>query len=438
MRNVFRKYAYALVFLTSNALLQAQDTLVLQPIDCERRFIQENRTILLEQLNIEIAKAQEQQSKLWENPNLSIQDINFWAGRRNVELFGDGLPALFGKKFGKNQQFAIEIEQLIYTGKKRRKRMQVANLATQQTEISTLLVIRDLKLDFRYLLIDLIHQHKAQEIYSNQINSLQQLISAYENQQLKGNVTKAEVMRLKAHALELNKIIHNYNLTIKGIEHQIKTLIHISSQTPVRIDYSAMNLNNILQTALPDLAQLIDTAFNYRSEFKAMSLQEDYFKAVEDYEKAQRIPDIKINGVYDRGSNFMLNFIGFGVSMDLPIWNRNQGNIAAAQIERKKASTQEQQVRLQIENEIANAYEQFIATKNFLKDINVDYEIEMDKLLEAYTKNFSNRNMSLLEYLDFLDTYIENKLLVQETLKDLAQKAADLNHAIGKDFISFE
>lgn len=437
MNNFVKKYSYIVFCLTLGFNLNAQDTITLKPSECEARFIQENKAILLEKLNIEAAEANQVQAKLWENPSLAIQDVNLWAGRKNVAAFGDGIPPLAGNKFGKNQQFAIALEQLIYTSKKRSKRMKVAALATEQSKFSVEKAIKEIQLEFRYLLIDLVYQNKAKAIYEQQLSSLEQLINAYNNQLEKGNVTKGQVMRLKSLALELNKTIHSYELAAKTLEMQIKTLINIEHTSPIKLVYNTNVFESLIDLPLPLLQNLIDTALENRIEFKALASQDNYLAAVEDYEKAQKIPDLKLQATYDRGSSFMLNFVGFGVSMDLPIWNRNQGNIALAQVERKKNAVQQEQLRLYIQNNIAIAYEEFESTRSFLKDINNDYDKEMDSLLEAYTKNFTNRNMSFLEYMDFLETYLKNKLLVQETLKNLAEKAADLNYAVGKDFISF-
>ena len=44
-------------------------------------------------------------------------------------------------------------------------------------------------------------------------------------------------------------------------------------------------------------------------------------------QNAMKTPDVAVSIGYDRGGNIMKDFIGLGVSMDLPIFDRNKGNI---------------------------------------------------------------------------------------------------------------
>ena len=72
---------------------------------------------------------------------------------------------------------------------------------------------------------------------------------------------------------------------------------------------------------------------------------------------------------------------------------------------------------------------------SFFNQIEPDYEVTLDELLISYTRNFTDRNMSLLEYLDFLDAYLENKKIILEAGKKVNKKVEELNYTIGMDLI---
>ena len=69
-----------------------------------------------------------------------------------------------------------------------------------------------------------------------------------------------------------------------------------------------------------------------------------------------------------------------------------------------------------------------------MKNIEPDYENDLDLLLDNYTKNFTAKNVSMLEYFDFMDAYLENKKIILDAQKDVNQKAEELNYSLGKDF----
>ena len=55
-------------------------------------------------------------------------------------------------------------------------------------------------------------------------------------------------------------------------------------------------------------------------------------------------------------------------------------------------------------------------------------------LLENYTKNFTSKNVNILEYLHFLDAYLNNKTIILEARKRVNQTAEELNYSLGVDF----
>ncbi len=183
------------------------------------------------------------------------------------------------------------------------------------------------------------------------------------------------------------------------------------------------------------LNEIIEQAKTHRPDYKIAQLEETYFNNLYAYEKAQRIPNLTLSTAYDRGGNAMLDFVGFGVTMDLPFFNRNQGNIKYAQIGIEQSKILYQQMTLNIENEIVLSFQNFTNAIAFLEEIELDYETTLDGLLASYTKNFTVRNISILEYLDFLEAYLENKKIILEAGKDVNEKAEELNYSVGTDLI---
>ncbi|PTB95614.1 TolC family protein [Marivirga lumbricoides] len=436
--NILKYSKFLLILYAFSFSVKAQDTLHLSRAQSEAIFIKENLLIIAEKLQIPQAEAMVLQAKLWPNPSIEIEEVNLWtsqSGTNNLSYFGEELPP-FGKgSFGKNQQLGVSVEQLILTAGKRRKLVAMEKVGVEQAKQYFEEVIRGLKIEFRNQLTILQYLELSRKIYLNQINSITQLTNAYRNQMDQGNVSKGEYVRLKALELEIAQTINEHNKKINEAQKELKLLMNLpaSIQLTITEDDYLRDVQNFPPLFINDL---ISQAKENRPDYKLVELEQDYARKKLGYEKAQRVPDLALSGAYDRGGNFMKDFVGFGLTMDLPFFNRNQGNITAAKIGVEQSEILKKHKDLSLENEVSLAHANLLNAVSFLNKIETNYETTLDELLSTYTKNFSNRNMSMLEYLDFFEAYLENKKIILEAGKEVNEAAEELNFTIGKDIIN--
>lgn len=424
------KLVFILFFSTYSA--KAQDTLKLSREQCEAVFLTENLALIAEKLEVPKAEALVLQAKLWPNPTFTFDEVNFWATTRQTG--GQEVsPPIFGD-FGRNQQFAVGIEQLILTAGKRKKFIALEQVGVEKAQQYFEDLLRNLKIEFRNHLTNLQYLQFSRNVYQSQINSVKQLTQAYQKQVEEGNIPKGEYIRLKALELEFSKNINELNKEINDAQKELKLLMRLPANTQLILaddDY----LRNTEPLKQLTLTALLDTAKTARADLQIAQLEQSYFSNLYAYEKAQRVPDLTLLGSYDRNGGTMLDFVGFGVAMDLPVFNRNQGNIKHARIGIEQSKILYDQKALSVENEIVLAYQNLVSSIQFFESIEADYEKTLDELLDAYTKNFTNRSISLLEYLDFIDAYLENKKIILEAGKDVNEKAEELNYSMGKDVV---
>lgn len=75
--------------------------------------------------------------------------------------------------------------------------------------------------------------------------------------------------------------------------------------------------------------QLISIA-GQRSDIMMARNQAEQAKASLDVSKSQAWPEVHITGQYDRNAGYFPNYFAVGVSLSVPLFNRNQGNIRSA------------------------------------------------------------------------------------------------------------
>jgi cobalt-zinc-cadmium efflux system outer membrane protein len=429
--NIIRSGKLILIFFIFSFSAKAQDTLKLNREQAEAVFLKENLLLIAEKLNISQSEAMVMQAKLWPNPSFTFDQVNFWA--TDAQTGGqEVIPSLGGIR--PNQQFGFGIEQLIQTAGKRKKLVALEQIAVEKSNQYFEDLLRNLKIEFRNQLTKLQYLQFSKNIYQNQLNSIKQLTQAYKKQVEQGNVPQGEYIRLKALELEIAKNINELNKEVNEAQKELKLLMRLPATTQLEITDEGYlkNTEQFRQLALNDI---IEQAKTHRPDYKIAQLEEIYFNKLYAYEKAQRVSNLTLSSAYDRGGNAMLDFVGFGVTMDIPFFNRNQGNIKYAQIGIEQSKILYEQKTLSIENEIVFSFQNLSNAITFLEEIELDYETTLDGLLTSYTKNFTDRNISMLEYLDFLEAYLENKKIILEAGKDVNEKAEELNYSVGMDLI---
>jgi|SRR5690554_347109 len=404
--------------------LCAQEIIELSKVEAETIFLEQNLRLLSEKLEIESQQAEVIQARLWPNPEFSVGEINLWENN-TVEPS----PPFFNN-FGRNQQVAFEINQLIETAGKRKKRIALEEIDVSKSEQVFEKTLRNLKLELRLLLTELQYLKLSKDIHQNLLTNLSTLLRAFENQMQLGHLSRATFARLKAEELQIQKKILELDRFTDDIQKELRLLMRFPPTIQLVITDEKFN-TQIPELENHSLLQLFDNAKENRPDYQLVLLEETYSENQLKYEKAIRIPDVEFGITYDRNGSTMLDFVGVGMSFELPIFNRNKGNILQAQINIEKAEIEREQTELEIQNQVYLSYQVLRQALDFYHSIDENYERELDDLLENYTRNFSSKNLSLLEYIDFLDTYLTNKIILLDAQKEIEIKREEFYHVLG-------
>ncbi|MEO5789889.1 TolC family protein [Gelidibacter sp.] len=422
-----------LMSINSDAFAQAQqiDTLKLSRQQYEEVFLEQNLLLLAEKFKIDQAEAMVLQAKLWPNPNLSLDDVNLWATNKQLSYLDEPLPQVFGSA-AKNTQFSVQLEQQILTAGKRKKQVNLekvgVNVAQQEFEE----LLRQLKYDFRNTLTELQYLQLYSKVFFKQSDLIQNLLQAYKKQLENNHISKGDYMRLQTLQFELSKEINELSKERNEKEKELKILLSLTGQTTLFVleDDFTPDLQKLQSIALLNVQ---DEILANRPDVKLTELENEQFKSLLIYEKAQAIPDVSLNASYDRGGGVWPSFFGFGLSIDLPVFNRNQGAIKHAQLGIENTSLRYNDIRLRAQAEFNQNYKDFLAAIAFYETIDVDFEKDLDDIFESYTRNFVNRNISMLQYLDFQQAYLENKKIILESKKEIHLHLETLQYSIGKE-----
>lgn len=390
-----------------------KDSLKISIDSAEHIFLQNNLMLLAQKYNIEAQKALILQAKLYPNPN-----INYSHGFYHPEL----------KKFfasGNEGEYAASISQVIILARKRNKQIQIAKTNTQIAEFQFYDLLRTLKYTLRVDFYNIYFLQKSSTIYGEEIKSLQQILNAFEQQKGKGYISEKEVVRIKAQLYNLQSEYNDLINQINDIQSELRLVLQLKKIyiVPIINEQHIDNLNPEQYT----IASLIDTAYEERTDLKISRSTVDLNKQLYSLQKALATPDITIQAGYDKQGSYIHNFNSLGFGIDIPIFNRNQGNIKSAKSSIDISSTLQKFNEATIEEQIARAFQKAIDNQKLYKSIDTSFNQDIEKIEKEIVINYQKRNIGLLEFIDFYDSYKQNILQLNTIKFNKVSALEDIN-----------
>ena len=413
-----------IVFLVSLKPIYAdggKDSLSLTLPSAEKVFLEKNLDLVAQKYNIDINKAYVQQARYWDNPILNT-DQNIYDGKffRHDSNYG---------------QVFLQIEQLIKTAGKRSKLIKLSNDGVLTAEQQFNDVMRNLLYLLRTDFFSLHELQQTQNVYKIEAGTLQQLVKAMDAQLQAGNISNRENIRVKSLLFSLQSDLADLQSKIEDLQKDLHILLQVSADTVLvpTIDVStAINSDSIL------LQQLEDSARLNRPDLQLaktnLLLQQHNLS----YQKALAVPDLTLAVEYDQRSSYINNYYGLGISLPLPLLNTNKGNIKAASLSTKQAETQVIQSKSLADQEVAAAYRKLLIALNLKQEQPEGLSANYDQLLHNMTSSYEQRQIGLLEFIDFFDAFKDAKTKQLQMEFGIRTAAAEIDFTTGTNLIKLQ
>jgi cobalt-zinc-cadmium efflux system outer membrane protein len=417
----------AIVFLSVSSPVHSQaqssDTLRLGLQDMEKRFLDSNLVLLAGHYNVDAQKALIQQARLWDNPVLNTDQV--------IAANGKFFP------YGKNAdgsysgQYYIQIQQLIKTAGKRSKLVDLATTNTKLSELQLQDVLRNLRYQLRIDYYTVIQQLDTRNIYIEQLAQLNKLLTGMNAQLNAGNIAQKDYLRIQALVISLEQDMTELNKAIADNQSDLKTILQIKDNSFIKpIPASDGSIPTLVDTDI-----LFETGKKNNPAYLLQQTQTLFQQQNLSYQKALRVPDITLGPNFDRNSSFAPNYVGLGISLPLPILNKNQGNIKSAEFGVKQQQTMVLSAETELRNNISNAYNKWLLSVKQNSATQNTFYTKYQAMYQNILTSYQQRQINLLEFLDFFNDYTQSQQrLVQQHL-GLQLAKEELNYHTGTDII---
>ena len=390
--------------------------------DLIKRALDANEELAAARLDIEKAKARLAQAKLKPNPTLEFEQQS----GRLVGNSGDGnftvgasLPIeIYGRREARINFANIEIK-ASEAEVRNRERLLAANILINYAE--ALGALRE---------IDALE--KVLELDMQTAKFVQIRVNEGDAAPLELNLLQAEVERLRSRR-ELAEGRLQSSLT------QLKLLAGIPFDESLRLREQIGTAILLTLPKTPEAA--IDIALRTRPDVLLTQIDEQVATAGLRLIRANSKPDLTAYTRYSQGRSVVETSIGnfpqsdrsltFGVAIGIPIFNKNQGAKAEAEISIRQAQTRREFAERVVRSEILSAYQRLEAATRAVRTLEMSAIPRATQNVETFRRVYEIGEIKITDLIAEQRRLLDANRDLTEALKEKYRAQADINIALG-------
>src|SRR5579859_6803811 len=372
--------------------------------------LQATRTTILQN------QAQEITANLRPNPTLGL-DTQFVPFFSPQDFSGDNLNNV--------QQFDVGISYLFERGHKRQRRLQAARDQTAVTRAQVTDAERTLAFNVGQQFVSVLLAESTLQFALQDLQSFQQTVDIGEAQFKAGYIGEGDYLKIKLQLLQFQTDVSSARLA------KVQALVGLRQflgYDAVPADYDVIGdlAYQPLQAKLEDLQA---RALRERPDFRAAEL--GITAAQSQILLAKANAKVDVNGTYDfthvSGENTASLFANF----ELPIFNRNQGEIARTTHALAQAQEQEQSASDTVLSDVSNAYEAVRSNEEVVQLYTSGYLKQAQDSRDISEYAYKRGAASLLDFLDAERSYRSTQLAYRQALASYMTALEQLKEALG-------
>lgn len=390
----------------------------------------------------------QQQSFTWEqirdrflntNPTLRAQAQSLESNRAN-EITAGLRP---NPQFQNDTSSAtIGIYQEFEMGSKRSARLGSARLATSISRTDSADARRTLVFNLRQAFVGALLAKSDLDFARDNLSNYQKVVDLNRLMFEQGALSHADFLKIELQMLQFQTDLEDATLALKTAKATLRALVGAPDLPPefeiegdLRAAPLEKNLSELQQMALANRPDLKSAETGREKAFADLRLA-----------KANRWPDPTIGTsllhtgneiggpswfrpFYPKGS--VSNAMGLGVSIPIPLFNRNQGEVARTRSEQLRADFLAQAARNQVLQDVETAYASFESSRERVRLYERTYLSRAKESLEVEEFAYRQGAASLLDFLDAERTYRATQLAYRQQLAAHLTNLAQLESAVG-------
>ena len=375
-----------------------------------------NLNLLVERFNVDVADAAILTASLRPNPVVTGNVM-----RPDRSLVDAGISPY---------EEVFRTDYLLERGGKRERRIDQASLAKSVAALQLLNTTRTLRLEVQSAFTDLLLAQRNLSLAQQNLKAFNDIVGINTERVRTGDLSAVELSRSRLAALQLQNDVRQQQAKLTVAKNRLSTLL---GRGP---NGDALDVTGDLRKdPVPvDYEQLRVQALEARPDIRALRAEQARSVADTRLQLANRAIDYTISGEYHRqeGADVHGNSYGLFFSAPLAIFNRNQGEVARAQIQQRQTVTKLRALEQDVANELANAYTEYSATREIVESIEAQMLKTASDVRTATEYSYRRGEASFVEFLDAVRAYNDTMQSYNEARAAYARSLYALDSIAGK------
>jgi cobalt-zinc-cadmium efflux system outer membrane protein len=415
-----------LVFLATPGLARPQTPPGAPPVnlpktiskdDAVRIALAYNQTLRGQRLNIDQSKAEEVTALLKPNPTFStlIDTIPIFSPntiRFNTQVYSEGLS------------YTVE------RGGKRDKRGVVAKdntLVAAQTVTDN---ERNLRFQVVQSFINVLLAKSVLDLAKEDLANFSQEVELNHARLVAGDLAEGDYLKLSLQKLQFEQDVSSAQLTLVQARVSLRQQLGYQS-VPEDFDVTGALVRNRQIVTLEELQR---SALAYRPDLQAAHTGVKVANDTVSLAYGNRARDVTWSGDYTNQSGG-INGVGVALSFDLPIHDRNQGEIARSQAAVRQSVEMESSTQVGVMTDVANAYYGLKSNDEIVGLFESGYLSQATQSRDISNYAYQRGAATILDVLDAERSYRATQLAYRQALAAHMISAEQVNQAVGTQVI---
>ena len=381
-----------------------------------RLALKQNPTLLREKQNLAIADANVRQVRLLPNPDFELNSESY-------PLFESRRGSFFD-----NQEMTFRAGQTIETAGKRNKRTLVARQELSATSSDLENTVRQLRLELKRRYYTVVLANAQHALAQENLKQFDEIIRLNEARFKQGELSGLEINKVRAERLRFFTDVLDADLQLKNAK---TALLELLGVTDLNAAFDVVEGLAAARSSL-QLTDLQAQALQARPDLIAAQqrLQRNRFDT--QLQKAEAVPNITPSFGYKR--DFGVNTAAFGITLPLPLFNRNQGGIARANAQLEQQRYELQRAVLGVQRDVQEAYQSLQTQEQKVRAMEQDYVPSARNARDIATQSYRLGALDLIGLLDAERVYRDTVRAFNVALFDFRAAVFQLEAAVGKEF----
>jgi cobalt-zinc-cadmium efflux system outer membrane protein len=389
--------------------------------DAVRLAIQHNQALQAQRLDLDAAKADELTAGLKPNPNVSF----------GVDGFTPFSPRQINGDFLRNTaSYSSALSYTFERGGKRNRRVAVAEAATDVTAKNVQDAERQLRFQTTQAFIDVLLAKAASDVAAENLASFSEVVDINRQRVASGALAEGDFYRISLQKLQFEQDVSAAEVALVQSNAALRQLLgydtvaeHFAVTGTLAFTTPApMSLDDLERQALASRPDLLSAQSAVQLAQNAAAL-----------EHANRARDV--GGDVDYTHTGPDNTFGVGVAIDLPIHDRNQGNIARSEVAVRQAEQTAAAARVAVITDVVSAYAAFQTSAKVVGLYQSGYLSQAQQSLDISRYVYQQGAGTLLDLLDAERTYRDTQIGYLQALAAYMTSVQQMNFAIGRQVI---